>query len=513
MTTTTPPLPGTTTRHNNNYSRLRLFLTATIAWFLITLLANVNILLRPFHQQQSNESFIQFAAIMPSSVATNRTTTTTTTVKEIKPINSTSHANDTRYDKLVLNDSTIELESVLERQSGKKINLSNWTSQHTNPESYENAPKHSHDQTLPFPYWNLSCPLEMSSFSASHMGGADFLQRAKKARQVAMTSLQVLDDLQNLWPTMAAKKHRRILFLGDSVMRQVFISLSCHLWASFSAANEVEIAVPWFTQRNARTVNPNTFATGPHSKFEEARVWWKHTDLSVNDSKSSQTAATELIFHHGIGGLLSLNGEYQSHDDNMWIKNCFFKQPFDATVVSRKSKNIDNLTERNVQRETIRLHRDDVVIMNGSVHGDRNANIQTIADLMRCMRFMFPPPKKQTLWPHFVYLVTSSQHFPTKSGIFHKSMLNMKTYQCTKETDQHEHQDEELRGLRDSNSGKGTSPNNSLLLLPMIGQDTLDIQYKSGNLHIGNRDCTHWIMPGIPDLLAASVVRHLLLLS
>jgi len=58
----------------------------------------------------------------------------------------------------------------------------------------------------------------------------------------------------------------------------------------------------------------------------------------------------------------------------------------------------------------IRLHPDDVVIMLGSVHDDRTANIQTIADWMRCILH-------QAKEANFVALFCASRNaIPTTSG-------------------------------------------------------------------------------------------------
>jgi hypothetical protein len=325
-----------------------------------------------------------------------------------------------------------------------------------------------HRDDLPYPYWNLSCPLEMSSFSAAHMGGPDFLLRAEQARQVALPAIEVLQQfLQQHNNKNHSSLPRRIVFIGDSLLRQVFMSLVCHL-----PKTETEIVVPWFTERAARTHQPNTQARGLHSKFEEARVWFENT---------------EIVFHHGLGGLVALGPDYQSHDTHDWLEDCFRQRPFlEATVVAKSERRM--LTERTVQRETIRLQPHDFVVLNGSVHGDRTLNLNAIVDLMRCVA-------DQKKWPHFVYMATGAQHFPTPSGAFEKDLLEQETWKCQAEITRHVQQQEEQRML---------SP-----LLPILGQDVLDLQYKSGHLHVGNRDCLHWIMPGIPDLLAASLVRYL----
>jgi hypothetical protein len=50
----------------------------------------------------------------------------------------------------------------------------------------------------------------------------------------------------------------------------------------------------------------NTISHGPHSKFEEARVVLK--------------GGTELIFHHGIGGLLDTQSRLPVPRQSMWLR-------------------------------------------------------------------------------------------------------------------------------------------------------------------------------------------------
>jgi hypothetical protein len=73
-------------------------------------------------------------------------------------------------------------------------------------------------------YWNLSCPLEQSMFSGSHMEG-EYLTRATKAHEIAKEALSRVEDMD--WNSL---ENRRIFFVGDSLLRQVFISMACLSW-------------------------------------------------------------------------------------------------------------------------------------------------------------------------------------------------------------------------------------------------------------------------------------------
>lgn len=319
-------------------------------------------------------------------------------------------------------------------------------------------------------YWNLSCPLELSMFSGAHMGG-DYLERAWKARELARNETLTLH--KNLeW---RALKNRRIYFIGDSLLRQVFISLACISWDHVES-----YAVPWYDKRPVRSRQPHTIGSGAHSKFEEARVRLKGN--------------VELIFHHGIGNLVELGQEYHSQDPNSWLKQCYMKRPF--TTVSptlpdrRKGQHeMNTMTTVNVTRQNLTVTSNDIVVLNGSVHRSRDFNLRNIVDFLQCKALVKYPDHN---WPTFVYLITGASHFPTDTGAFKEELLETEDdFGCINVTEFRGHQIQELSLLQDH--------------VPIIGAEVADLQYKSGDLHVGGRDCLHWLQPGIPDLLAAKV--------
>lgn len=358
------------------------------------------------------------------------------------------------------------------------------------------------------PYWNLTCPLELSMFSGAHMGQDDYIRRAWAAREESEKAVVYFAATD-----FSALKGRRIVFVGDSMMRQVFISMACLAWDRV-----IDYSIPWFHRRMVRIRQPNTIGSGPHSKFEEGRVLLK--------------GGIELIYHHGIGGLLELGEEYQSHETETWIKACYLKQPLTAlvpkyvdwsTVSSTSSVSTvrDSITSTNVKRERLTFHSKDIVLINASVHGARSFNMKNIVDLLKCQKRntlvnsngetaeFNPKPNKNSnnrgsprhvgggeRWPQMLYVVTGPRHFPTKTGAFEKRLLTMtEDYDCIDESTDREFQEEESSVLGGH--------------LPFIGTDILPLQYKSGRMHVGGRDCLHWMQPGIPDLLAVDVLRYI----
>ena len=345
-------------------------------------------------------------------------------------------------------------------------------------------------------YWNLSCPAELTMFSGAHMGG-EYLDRALEAEQLSVQALSgyFQDSYFHFNTTRTLSNEnvnvspRKLFFIGDSLLRQVFISFVCIHW------DQVEdYTIPWFTRsRGVRAKHPNTLTEGPHSKFEEARVRFRNSGF-------------EVFFHHGTGKVVKLGPEYQSHEEYSWMESCYRRKPFQTVVPkllgggrgarsnNRRSSPQDEITIGNVARETITLSNKDVVIFNGSVHGERLVNLQVIQDLMGCQAMVKYPPQH---WPTMAYMMTGASHFPTESGAFEEELLDAEEdFACAPTSQFHGYQDDEMRILKET--------------LPMIGQDILDkYEYSNGHLHVGGRDCLHWLQPGIPDLLAAKVVLYL----
>jgi hypothetical protein len=390
-----------------------------------------------------------------------KATTTSSQILDSKP----------QHTKISIESSTTTNKTTAEFPIASDIHLDDATREHNQQDSIDQSLEDY--QTPSETYWNLSCPLELSMFSGAHMGG-DYLARAEKARAIAEEALNNrFGDVD--WKSL---ENRRIFFVGDSLLRQVFISMACLSWDKVT-----DYAIPWFEKRGVRMRQPHTIGSGSHSKFEEGRVL-----LEGN---------IELVYHHGIGGLLELGDEYESHDPNTWIKSCFLKKPF--TTVTPKFPAGDRqrqleMSTVNVEREQLTLKATDIVLINASVHAGRSFNIHNIIDLFKCKSYRQYP---ETLWPKMMYIVTGPSHFPTETGAFEKELLDMDDdYGCLMTSSFRGYQDDEVKNLDG--------------FLPIVGRDILPFEYESGDLHVGGKDCLHWLQPGIPDLVSQYVLDSIL---
>jgi hypothetical protein len=293
-------------------------------------------------------------------------------------------------------------------------------------------------------------------FSAAHMG---YLDRAEKARQLAF----------NLMHNQAGSQpsSRRVFFVGDSLLRQVFIS---HVCLSHDAMMD-DYAVAWYHSKRSRTQAKHSFDTGPHSKFDMARVRFR--------------TGGEAFYHFGTGQVLELGQDYHSQEPHRWLPAVAMGLPLQTRVLK-----LGERSEHDANYETLLLTPHDVVLFNGSVHGKRDLNLQTIALLQTYIQ-----PANAHMYPSMAYVVTSPSHFPTDNRQFDPSLLHTQELHCHTTTNNHDLQEQEHQLLADK--------------LPFLGLDTLELQYTSGDLHVGGKDCLHWIQPGIPDLVAYQI-RHFL---
>jgi hypothetical protein len=141
-------------------------------------------------------------------------------------------------------------------------------------------------------YWNLSCPLEWSKYSCAH-------QNAKHANISRLVHYEAANcELPLFNPVVFANSlaGRRLIFLGDSLVRQVSISLSCMLLGT-NLVERYEVGWPACEETSRRLTSKehreqarqarrkqawpchdtvNCIPCGPHSGFNEYSLYLKN---------------------------------------------------------------------------------------------------------------------------------------------------------------------------------------------------------------------------------------------
>jgi len=216
-----------------------------------------------------------------------------------------------------------------------------------------------------------------------------------------------------------------------------------------------------------------------------------------------------LLYHPTAGRVINygwkdMDGRNPLHGNEHWLQSCEERKPFflitykipnDAPSpnVSLDFKN----TENEKYFDIIPLDSNDVVIFNASVHGQRMDNLKNIVRLSECMENARSNGEAPN-WPTLLYMRTSPQHFDTRTGEW--SRENRQSELCANRKDQ---QDTLLLEDLESLEGKLPIIGKDMNLLPLAHLHRANFNTRS------NVDCTHWVMPGVPDFFAKEVATAL----
>mmetsp|Transcript_14114 Transcript_14114/g.30284 ORF Transcript_14114/g.30284 Transcript_14114/m.30284 type:complete len:112 (-) Transcript_14114:188-523(-) len=94
--------------------------------------------------------------------------------------------------------------------------------------------------------------------------------------------------------------------------------------------------------------------------------------------------------------------------------------------------------------------------------------------------------------PQIIYTTTPTQHFHTPNGVFNKEIVKKGGFwNCMDRVESNPRADVEKKIL---------SPGVNVDVL--LDYDDLD----KGVMHVGKSDCSHYCMPGVPDIVAARLL-------
>jgi hypothetical protein len=193
------------------------------------------------------------------------------------------------------------------------------------------------------PYWNLSCPFEWSKYSCVHQGAAEHALEAVR-RQFHPTSgcrlrrpaIRMLPDSSGELAAHppAVKPGRTIIFIGDSLLRQVFLATACLLkeHIDLNTTNVkwpacVSNVPPWPCHGTQ-----NCIGCGSHSGFAYAKFKLKTGGLLMffgndryleNHHKPKLVAGDVVVFELGNHAAADLQSENANKRLNREIKEHF----------------------------------------------------------------------------------------------------------------------------------------------------------------------------------------------
>lgn len=308
-----------------------------------------------------------------------------------------------------------------------------------------------------FLYSNLSCPMEWSKYSCVHqknnfdaaLAGINFSLSHQK---------EILKSFQFVPPDRS-----RLVFIGDSLTRQVFISIACLLDGLHSSI-VAETRGQWL-QKWPCHGSSNCVEGGKHSGFNVASVRF------VNGAE---------IHFLPLGGTVG-------------------RDQAEKGIVSRMIQELDDkgfVTMRNrtalASWSPLRLSRNDTLLIIIGIHnkvGNVAAAARQLNELGNKLHAKANTSnvnygrvmKNPLLW----YMTTPTQHFWSRDG---QHSANAST-SCRETLPEKPRSKQEVEVL---------SPND---IDQVFNYDDLRL----GGMHIGNGDCSHYCMPGPPDRIAASI--------
>lgn len=363
--------------------------------------------------------------------------------------------------------------------------------------------------SLALPYGNLTCPLEIN-FGGHHIGVLSDPARARLSYEHSLQSGAaevVLDAVRG-----GAFDGRRIVLVGDSLMRYQFVSMGC-LAASASSALASDGRGP----PEAVTLH------APERAFSRGRM--------------RLPGGGEIFFHPFAGALNEYNGWRGKQESEAppeaqsWLAACRAEEPFLlegipdlgprragwpaaplAPLDMLAALKRDHTTPVEEYGETVTMTSSDVVFVNAAHHaGSEVGNHENIDALLRCMSNKRRAGRAHPDWPSIQYVYSSLYHPILKDGAGvdascgQGGVLNP---------------DLDFRGkdrvywsrLVEHAAEYGESG------MDMVGKD---LAYEErGDLKVGlwtelSRkgkplvDCIHWIFPGVPDVWVAEMVKRM----
>jgi len=289
-----------------------------------------------------------------------------------------------------------------------------------------------------FNYRNLSCPFEWSKYSCAHQGKQDIASACNE-----YLNGQLIGQNGFTSPT------GRILIVGDSQMKQVFIGMACAL-QKYTETSHVDWQPMWPCHNTE-----NCISGGVHSGFNVGSILLR--------------GGAEIHFLPHSGSL-RYNNAHIMNDMLRSIKigrNPEISQ--DSALVPQAGRT---------------LTKGDMFIYNIGIH---LTSVQKAQILNVTAEFGHHLLRSGPMRPTFVYIGTPTQHFQTQTGTWKKNSPDG----CQKTVQLNDALNKETAHIVERKNVDHFVKYNDLTL---------------GHLHVGGNDCTHYCMPGVPDLVAAKIL-------
>lgn len=313
-------------------------------------------------------------------------------------------------------------------------------------------------------YKNLSCPFEWTKYSCFHQQRQDL---AEKGYQLVQDDKNQRHAFDPYWQSRffdipnTNNERSKLVLVGDSTVRQVFIALGCFFWQR----NQIEdYFVDWAPNYWPCHNTPNCFDRGSHSGFNVGQI-------RIRDGGPD-------VYFVPHGG--SLEKAQPKLVQDRWIPEWRTKEQLTFQLDPPHGE------------QYVLGHRD-IIVYNIGLHLNPVARKGMYNHLNQLGDALVTSTNgtNSTL----VYLTTIAQHFQRRNGMYGSEITTINktgvsANGCLKAIPFNPRRRDEIQAFQERN----------IDLLIHVEDESM------GEYHIGGSDCTHHCMPGVPDVTA----RHLL---
>jgi len=313
-------------------------------------------------------------------------------------------------------------------------------------------------------YYNLSCPFEWYKFSCAAIQDNQFDEQVTAASlkyyhqhraEIWVAFESVLNTAQTHNPP-PPQQPKHIFLTGDSLLRQVFISIACHAF-SLNAVERSEIQ--WRKKSPCPGGHTKCAITGgPQSGFDAASVRF--------------TNGMELHYvpHQGIA-----NGDWSNAEPH---------------VLQRLMRQVTNSGQIDFGTKTAFPPSGpmDVLVYNLGAHENTTKSREMLTSFALDIA---TPLMKSEQGPKIVYVTTPTAHFNTTDGQWQDGGMDDKEKQCVDRISRNPRAELEKQIIE---AGVNVDV--------LIDYDDLEL----GALHVHKGDCLHYCMPGAADLVGARLL-------
>lgn len=344
------------------------------------------------------------------------------------------------------------------------------TDKNNDEEATKNVSDEDHLTLKSYTYSN--CPFSIAKFSQFHLSSegpfSSEADRRMNSKLRAKMALDLSNDNRAFERVSAAFEkgafNRTIVLDGDSLTRQLFISLGCLAWSA-GYVEDFEIPHKYVSKGDENSILLNAHYAASSFNYNEAHI----------------------KFYQG--------------GDLYYISN-----PIKEKIEILSERMIHDACEKKKKRYNARIHFDeqllpmkkkDVVVLAAGHHIERTTYIPAYKKFFQCIKDDSDTGDNALArWPAFLYQMSSVESFWTENGRRGgtKQIPEGEDFESCKPNVPHAlDREEEMSVFSD--------------LVTLLGKD-IDLN-QLGEYHVQHGDCLHWIQPGVPDIIAAELADSL----